>query len=146
MSLNYDVGSDSQDRYFPSKYFNPQLITLWVQCAEVSEGLVVELGGGGLEARGGGCLIGLAHSSCQRHALFSKGIVGRVKQGDLRSELLDGGRCWLRSWKKATWVHAWGTDSRTGAYTSTKPPANKCVWLIRDVTQFVIDLNVKSEV
>lgn len=35
MSLNYDVGSDSQGRYLPSKYFNPQLITWWAQWMEV---------------------------------------------------------------------------------------------------------------
>lgn len=45
MSLNYDVGSDSQGRYLPSKYFNPQLITWWVQWVEVCGGWGAGWGG-----------------------------------------------------------------------------------------------------
>lgn len=50
---------------------------------------MVELGGGGLEARGGGCLIGLAHSSCQRHALFSKGL------WEESNRATSGASCWM---------------------------------------------------
>lgn len=51
MSLNCDVGSDSQGRYLPSKYFNPQLITWWVQWVEVWG---CGVGWGGLKATWGG--------------------------------------------------------------------------------------------
>lgn len=145
MSLNYDVGSDSQERYFPSKYFNPQLITLWVQCAEDSEGLVVELGGDWRLEEG--------VASLAWHILpvsdtpfFPRGL------WEESNRATSGASCWI----------AGGVDSGPGkkprgcmhgAPTAAQvlthplnPPANKCAWLIRDVTQFVIDLNVKSEV
>lgn len=96
MSLNYDVGSDSQSRYLPSKYFNPQLITWWVQWAEV-------WGCGGWGLRGGlprwpGTFF------LSVWCPFFQGDCGKSQTGR-PPERATGWREVLRARGKATWEH-----------------------------------------
>lgn len=81
--LNCAVGSDNWGWYLPSKYFNPQLITWWVQWVEVS--------GRGWWWEGPCCCSGLVHSSCQRHALFCQGDCGKSWPPEWAAECVDSG-------------------------------------------------------